>query len=107
MFRRFILGLVAVAALTVASSSDCQAQQAYGQSWGASRPTYDWDRFYHYPYVYYPQNFWSNQYYRSSGSLYHRYPSEMRVPVYNRKWYNEYPTARLYHRGHHFKLDVF
>jgi hypothetical protein len=31
----------------------------------------------------------------------------MRVPVYNRKWYNEYPTSRLYHRGHHFKLDVF
>ena len=67
----------------------------------------DWDRFYHYPYVYYPQNFRGNEYYRSSSSMYYRYPAEMRIPVYNRKWHNYYPSCRLYHRGHHFNLDVF
>ena len=31
----------------------------------------------------------------------------MRIPVYNKKWHNEYPEARKYHWGHHFNLDVF
>jgi hypothetical protein len=107
MIRRVTLMLVAVAAIMAAASSRCEAQQAYGQSWGTSRPTYDWDRFYHYPYVYYPQNFWGDQYFRSSDSLYYRYPPEMRIPVYNQRWHNYYPSCRLYHRGHHFNLDVF
>lgn len=67
----------------------------------------DWDTFYHYPYVYYPQNYWGPDYYQSSNDLYHRYPPEMRIPVYNKDWYNFYPTKRKYHRGHHFILDVF
>jgi hypothetical protein len=107
MIRRVTCLLIAIVALLVATSSRCEAQQAFARSWGTSRPVYDWDRFYHYPYVYYPQNFWTDQYYRSSGSLYYRYPQEMRIPVYNKQWYNYYPTARLYHRGHHFNLDVF
>ena len=107
MIRRVTFCFVAVAAFVAATSSRCEAQQAFGQSWGTSRPVYDWDRFYHYPYVYYPQNFWSDQYYRSSGSMYYRYVPEMRIPVYNKRWYNYYPTCRLYHSGHHFNLDVF
>ena len=39
--------------------------------------------------------------------MYHRYPSEMRVPVYNKQWMNYYPEGRLYHWGHHFILDQF
>ena len=81
--------------------------QAYNQQWGHSYNTQDWERFYHYPYVYYPQNYWGADYYRSSESLYYRYPQEMRIPVYNRSWQNEYPQARRYHPGHHFILDVF
>ena len=73
----------------------------------APTPAQDWDRFYHYPYVYYPQNFWGNEYFRSADSLYHRYPPEMRIPVYNRHWHNYYPNRRAYHWGHHFALDVF
>ena len=57
----------------------------------------DWNRLYHYPYVYYPQNFWSSEYYKSSNDLYHRYPPEMRVPVYNKQWHNMYPEGALYH----------
>jgi hypothetical protein len=83
------------------------AQQAYGESWGATYTTQDWNRFYHYPFVYYPQNFWGSEYYRSADSLYYRYPPEMRIPVYNRKWHNYYPNRRKYYQGHHFVLDVF
>lgn len=84
-----------------------QAQRAYGKAWGGQQNAQDWNRYYHYPYVYYPQNFWGNEYYRSSNSMYHRYPQEMRVPVYNRGWHNAYPSGRRYHWGHHFQLDVF
>src|SRR3989304_877993 len=87
MIRR-ILFIVAVAALfTAAMPTDrAYAQQAYGRAWGHTYTTLDWNRFYHYPYVYYPQNFWGNEYYRRPDSLYYRYPPEMRIPVYNRHW---------------------
>ena len=49
---------------------------------------------YHYPYVYYPQNFWGTDYYRSSEDLYYRYPPEMRIPVYHKQWQSFYPTHR-------------
>lgn len=80
---------------------------AYGRNWGSTYNTRDWERFYHYPYVYYPQNFWGNEYYRSSDNLYFRYPPEMQIPVYNKKWHNEFPQPRRYHWGHHFILDQF
>jgi hypothetical protein len=83
------------------------AQQAYGRVWGNTYRAQDWERFYHYPYVYYPQNFWGNEYYRSAESLYFRYPPEMRVPVYNCNWHNYYPEGRRYHSGHQFVLDTF
>jgi hypothetical protein len=97
-----LLGLFALA-----DAPQAQAQQAYGRQWGYSYSTQDWNRFYHYPYVYYPQNFYGDDYYRSSESLYYRYPSEMRVPVYNKQWHNYYPEGNLWHSGHHFVLDVF
>ena len=109
MIRRLLLSLAAFGALSVLAASAAQAQQpmAYGQTWGGHYGNHDWERFYHYPYVYYPQNFWGNEYYRSDNSLYFRYPPEMRVPVYNKKWHNYYPEGRRYHWGHHFMLDVF
>ena len=107
MIRRVLMLAVVAVVFAGFSASRAEAQQAFGQSWGGARPKRDWDRFYHYPYVYYPQNFWTDQYYRSSGSLYYRYPPEMRIPVYNQRWHNYYPSSRIYHRGHHFQLDVF
>jgi hypothetical protein len=108
MARRFPLALVCALALALfVSTSTVQAQQAFGRQWGHSYSSRDWDRFYHYPYVYYPQNFWSAEYYRSSDDLYHRYPPEMRVPVYNKQWHNMYPEGQKYHWGHHFLLDTF
>lgn len=99
--------LCAMAAISGSRANQAQAQQAYGRAWSGSYNTQDWNRFYHYPYVYYPQNFWGDEYYRSADSLYYRYPPEMRIPVYNRRWHNYYPTRRRYHAGHHFVLDVF
>jgi hypothetical protein len=100
---RFTLGF---AAAEVRGQSP-DAPMAYGRNWGNTYNTRDWERFYHYPYVYYPQNFWGNEYYRSSDNLYHRYPPEMQIPVYNKKWHNEFPQPRRYHWGHHFILDQF
>ena len=59
------------------------------------------------PYVWYPQNYYADGYMKSANDLYHRYPQEMRVPVYNRSWQNYYPKSRRYYQGHHFQLDVF
>ena len=107
--RRAIWTLVCVSVICAAwSAQPAQAQQrAYGQVWGQQYGPRDWERFYHYPYVFYPQNYWGNEYYRSRESLYYRYPPEMRVPVYNKQWHNYYPAGRRYHWGHHFQLDVF
>lgn len=64
----------------------------------------DWQRFYHYPYVYYPHTFQRPQVY---DSMYYKYGPSMRIPVYRKDWYNFYPTDKPYHSGHHFILDVF
>ncbi len=81
--------------------------KAFGYSWGAAGNSRDCNRFYHYPYVFYPQNFRGDEAYKSSDSMYYRYTPEMQIPVYNRNWHNEYPSARRYHSGHHFLTDVF
>ena len=130
MIRRTILTLFcAVALLVVFGVSDAKAQQAFGRQWGSTYNTQDWNRMYHYPYVYYPQNFWGNDYYRSSENMYYRYPPEMRIPVYNKQWQNFYPqhrqdpairehqvipfccgerhTGMRFYEGHHFIADVF
>ena len=106
MIRRILLWAVVACGLLNIGVDTVKAE-AYGRSWGRSPAGTDWSRFYHYPYVYYPQNYWSSDYYKSSESLYYRYPQEMRIPVYNRDWHNENPQARRYHQGHHFQLDVF
>ncbi len=123
MLRQFIVAAVMVCSAFVVAESASAQQRAYGQTWGGQASTRDWNRFYHYPYVYYPQNFWGQEYYRSSDSMYHRYPPEMRIPVYNKQWHNFYPEKprdpcdlwdpweardpRRFHQGNHFRLDVF
>ena len=109
MLRRTIWTLVALCAVTILCSGQAQAQQprSFGSSAGGVYGSADWERFYHYPYVFYPHNFAGREAYRSRNSLYYRYPPEMRIPVYNRRWNNYYPTPRRYHWGHHFITDVF
>jgi hypothetical protein len=113
MRRSWIAAGAAIALGVLAMGDDAQAQppgagqQAFGYQWGYSYNTHDWNRLYHYPYVWYPQNFYADGYMQSANDLYYRYPQEMRVPVYNRAWQNEYPKGRRWHQGHHFNLDVF
>jgi hypothetical protein len=108
MLRRTLLFAVCVCAFALAGTATSDAEaQGYGRQWGHSQNTNNWERFYHYPYTYYPHNYWTSDYYKSSESMYFRYPQEMRIPVYNRAWHNEYPQDRMYHQGHHFILDVF
>ena len=108
MIRRTLFALCCVAGLAGAfSTRPAHAQQAFDRQWGNTYSTQDWNRFYHYPFVYYPQNFWGNEYYRSSNSLYYRYVPEMQIPVYNKQWYNFYPSGAKYHSGHQFILDTF
>ena len=91
------------------SYTNAQTPQAmaFGGAWGGAASNRDCSRFYHYPYVFYPQNFRGSEYYRSSDSMYYRYPPEMQIPVYNKAWHNYYPSSRRYHWGHHFITDVF
>ncbi|MGC4007329.1 MAG: calmodulin-binding protein [Pirellulales bacterium] len=123
MLRRLVFALAIAGSALCCGAESTQAQEGYGQQWSHTYSTQDWNRFYHYPYVYYPQNFYSNEYYRSSESLYYRYPQEMRIPVYNKQWHNMYPEGGewnrymyghkgppgggKYHSGHHFILDTF
>lgn len=109
MLRLFALSVLCVVAAQSfdISAASAQQPQAYGQAWGNNQGARDFNRFQHYPYVYYPQNFYGSEYFRSSDSLYHRYPQEMQIPVYNRQWHNYYPEKQRYHWGHQFILDVF
>ena len=108
MLRQIWALALLMTSLAIATTArEAQAQQAYGRAWGHTYSTIDWDRFYHYPYVYYPHNFWGSEYYRSADSRYYRYPPEMLIPRYNRQWQNYSPQARKSHQGHHFNLDVF
>lgn len=109
MIRKLFGATLLVAALMfVSSASNASAQErAFGATWGGVSRTQNLQRFYHYPYVTYPQNYWGHEAYRSADDMYYRYAPEYRIPVYNRAWHNEYPSPRRYHWGHQFLLDVF
>jgi hypothetical protein len=96
MLKRFLM--IMIIAITASVSMPTQVEAA-----PPGQPA-DWQRFYHYPYVYYPHSFQQQQ---PNDSMYYKYGPAMRIPVYNKAWYNFYPTEKPYHSGHHFLLDVF
>ncbi|MBT4865066.1 MAG: hypothetical protein HON53_08115 [Planctomycetaceae bacterium] len=99
MPRRMMLSMFLFCAAVIMATG---LMASPAQAAGRGQPT-DWNRFYYYPYVYYPQSFDRSQ--QSYNHLYYRYPASRRIPVYNEQWYNYYPSPRPYHRGHHFILD--
>ena len=100
MIRRTITaGLFVAALLTMAVANSGTAEAA-----PPGQPT-DWQRFYYYPYVYYPHNFQAQN--QSYDHLYYRYPQQRQIPVYNKDWYNFYPEKKPYHWGTHYTMDVF
>ena len=96
MLKRVLLFAIIAAAACVQNTETVEAAPP-------GQPA-DWQRFYHYPYVYYPQHFQRPQTY---DHMYYRYAPEMRIPVYNKNWYNFYPSEKPYLSGHHFVLDIF
>lgn len=104
-----LLGVLALFGLFLLIETDTVSAQAPSRRQANYRryDAQDWGRFFHYPYVYYPQNFSSMENYRSADSLYYRYSRPMQVPTYNPYWQNYYPVPRRYHEGGHFVLDVF
>ena len=57
MFRRILIATAACVLFGVTVHSAQAQQPAYGQNWANSTNTQDWNRFYHYPYTYYPHNY--------------------------------------------------
>jgi hypothetical protein len=96
MLKRILL-VVLLAAVAAVAFPDRAAAAPPGQ------PS-DWQRFYYYPYVYYPHSFQKPQTYNH---MYYKYGPSMQIPVYNKSWYNFYPSEKPYHSGHHYILDVF
>ena len=68
--RRALLAMLLVGAAVLAGGQSAQAA-------GEGQPT-DWNRFYYYPYVYYPHNFHAPVQF---DNLYYRYPQERQIPV--------------------------
>lgn len=97
--RAALAALIVAVAFSIAGPG---IQTAEAQTGRAS--VSDWNRFYYYPYVYYPHTY---QRPVSYNHMYHKYAPASRIPVYNKHWYNFYPTEKPYHSGHHFILDVF
>lgn len=96
--RVVLAALMTVAAFSLAGPGVEQAEAQAGRAQAS-----DWNRFYYYPYVYYPHTYQRPQTYNH---LYHKYGQASRIPVYNKHWYNFYPTSKPYHSGHHFILDA-
>ncbi|MCA9115205.1 MAG: hypothetical protein KDA79_08960 [Planctomycetaceae bacterium] len=97
--RRLLAVMLVAAAAAVTPGLLTGSAEAAGEG----QPS-DWQRYYYYPYVYYPHNFQPQTTY---DNMYHRYPADRRIPVYNKDWHNFYPSPRPYHKGNHFILDVF
>ena len=97
--RRLIAGFVFAATVCIALAATSTTTEAAGRGQPA-----DWQRFYYYPYIYYPHTFQAPT---EFNHLYYRYPPARQIPVYNEAWHNFYPTERPYHKGKHFMLDVF
>jgi hypothetical protein len=71
----------------------------------------DPSRLIHYPYFYYPHNYWpslSPQYPEPLGAPYRRPPAYMAYPPYlEAGWRYELWVPQSYYRGAHFWLDQF
>ena len=99
-----VLGLVLVGFVTTEQVARAQYYQPYYQS-------YQLNRLYHYPYYYFPHNYWpatSPKWPESPGQPYQRPPAYMAYPPFlEPNWRYEGFVPQHYHRGFHFWLDQF
>ena len=102
MLRRWfptLLAGVVAAELWLAATTPAKAQGV------------DPNRFYHYPYYFFPHNYWpgmSPDWPEAPGAPYRPYPAYMAYPPYREPhWRYEWWEPQHYYRGSHFWLDVF
>jgi hypothetical protein len=69
------------------------------------------NRFFHYPYTYFPHSYWPAQgpkYPEPPGAPYMRPPAYMAYPAFKEPhWRYELDQPQTYYRGFHFWLDQF
>src|SRR5476651_854188 len=104
-----IWGLLAGALLAVGffgSAISAQAQYYQPQYQG-----YQLNRLFHYPYYFYPFNYWpamGPRWPEPQGAPYMRPPAYMAYPAFREPgWRYEAWQPQRYYRGSHFWLDVF
>jgi hypothetical protein len=103
MFRRWLPRLVAGllgVALWMGLAAPAQAQDPA-----------TWNRFFHYPYYYFPHNYWPNmgpKWPEPVGAPYMRPPAYMAYPPFKEiNWRYHLWEQHRYYRGFHFWLDQF
>lgn len=118
MFRRMLPGLltgVLGLGLWAGSATPARAQNYAAYDYAAYRfpavQHYEINRFFNYPYYYFPANYWrgmSPTWPEAQGKPYMRPPAYMAYPPFKEPhWRYEYWMPQLYHRGFHFMLDIF
>ena len=102
-------GLLALALLTAGFFGNETAVHAqYHQPY---YPSYQLNRLYHWPYYYYPHNYWpamSPRWPEGPGMPYMRPPAYQAYPAFREAgWRYEMWQPQRFYRGHHFWLDQF
>lgn len=112
MFHRSLRIAVTVA-LTLASWAVAarEAQAQYAPDVSTASPSRSLNRFWYYPYYYFPANYWPSmgpKYPEPIGAPYQRPPAYMAYPPFREpSWRYEYCEPQKYYRGFHFWLDQF
>jgi len=103
--RRWILVILAAGmSLSLWFCTPADAQQP-------GPPAYNLNRFYYYPYYFFPHNYWptmSPRWPEPPGMPYMRPPAYQAYPAFHEpNWRFENWSAQKYYRGFHFWLDQF
>lgn len=92
--------------LMMAVCQEASAQYPYNYS-----TAYQLNRWYYYPYTYFPHNYWPTlgpRWPEAPGMPYMKPPAYMAYPPFReRGWRYEMWMPQKYHRGSHFWLDQF
>ena len=106
MKRLLQAAIVTAVLLTAGSEGNAQS------TWNYQPPAaYQLNRFYYWPYQYYPHNYWPTQSPRwpeAQGMPYMPAPAYQAYPaVLDQNWRYEFMSHQRFHRGFHFWLDQF
>jgi hypothetical protein len=112
------LGLALWSAWPASAHAQCASCGPYGGGGGGGGPFTapggpcpDCPRFFHYPFYYFPWNYWpaqGPQWPEPPGKCYMPPPAYMAFPPFKEdRWRYEYWEPQRFYRGSHFLLDIF